>query len=328
MSRYPNATCLYLLVVLAACAAAQARAAESTYPNRPIRFICPYPPGGSTDPTSRLFGAWLSDKLGQTVVVDNRPGAGATIGHGLAAHATPDGYTLLLGTSGGLVVGPAYGTKVSYDPVKDFTPIGLVVDAPFVLIVHPGVQAKTVKELIDLAKAQPGKILFGSPGAGTPNHLGMELLKSMAGAQFVHVAYKGGGPALVDLLSGRIHALFGSLPYTNPAIRSGKAKPIAVGHPTRVRLVPDLPAIAEVLPGFNNTTWYGILAPAGMPRPIVDKLNAEIRKAVADPTFRERLETMGLDPISSTPEALHERIRSELARWTKVIKDTGIGLKQ
>lgn len=327
MFRYPRAPSLYLFVILAAAASLSAQAAETAYPNRPIRFICPYPPGGATDPTARMFGAWLSERLGGNVVVDNRPGAGATLGHGLAAHATPDGYTLLLGTSGGLVVGPAYGTKVNYDPVKDFAPIGLVVDAPFVLIVHPAVPAKSVGELIALAKAQPGKILFGSPGAGTPNHLGMELLKSLTGAEFVHVAYKGGGPALVDLLSGRIQALFGSLPYTNPAIRSGKAKAIAVGHPQRVRLVPDLPAIAEVLPGFNNTTWYGILAPAGTPRAIVDKLNAEIRNAVADPKFRERLETMGLDPISSTPEELRERIRSELARWRKVVAEAGIGLK-
>jgi tripartite-type tricarboxylate transporter receptor subunit TctC len=196
------------------------------------------------------------------------------------------------------------------------------------LVVNAAVPAKNVKELIELAKAQPGTLNFASPGVGTPNHLGIELLKSLSGAQFVHVAYKGGGPALVDLLGGRIHALFGGLPYTGPAIRSGKARAIAVGHPTRIKALPDVPAIAEVYPGFNNTTWYGVLAPAGTPRPIVDKLNAEIRSALADAGFRERLETMGLQPVSSSPEELGERIRSELARWKKVVKEAGIGLNQ
>ena len=319
MFRYPRVTCLHLLTILLGWAWLQAATAADDYPNRPIRFICPYPPGGSTDPTAHL---------GQHVVVDNRPGAGATIGHGLAADASPDGYTLLLGTSGGLVVNPAYGTTVSYDPVKDFAPIGLVVDAPFVLIVHPSVPAKSVQELVALAKEKPGKVLFGSPGAGTPNHLGIELLTALSGAQFVHVAYKGGGPALVDLMGGRIHALFGGLPYTGPAIRSGKARAIAVGHPTRVKALPDVPAIAEVYPGFNNTTWYGVLAPAGTPRPIVDKLNAEIRNALAHADFRKQLETMGLQPVASSPEELGERIRSELARWKKVVQDAGIGLSQ
>ncbi|MGH8666145.1 MAG: Bug family tripartite tricarboxylate transporter substrate binding protein [Burkholderiales bacterium] len=301
------------------------QAAESNYPTRPVRIIVPYPPGGSTDPTARQLGQWLSEKFGQSVVIDNRPGAGATLGHALGAQATPDGYTLLLGTSGGLVTGPAFGTKVSYDPVKDFTPIGLAVDVPFLLIVHPNVTAKNVQELIALAKAQPGKISFGSPGMGTPNHLGMELLKSMGKVEFVHVPYKGGGPALVDLMAGRIQALFGGIPYCAPAINSGKAKALAVGHPTRTKLYPDVPAVAELLPGFTNTTWYGLLGPAKMPQHVVNKVNAEMKVALADPEFRKRLEALGLDPVSSTPKELHDRIRNELARWTKVIKEAGMG---
>jgi len=312
------------LIAVACAFPASGRAAEEVYPTRPIRLIVPYPPGGSTDPTGRAIGAWISERLGQTVVVDNRPGAGATIGHAIAAQATPDGYTLLLGTSGGLVVGPAYGTKITYDPRKDFSPIGMLVDVPFLLIVHPAVAAKTVKELIDLAKAQPGKVNFGSPGRGTPNHLGIELLQSLAGAKFIHVPYKGGGPALLDLMSGRIQALFGGIPYCAPAVSAGKARPIAVGHPKRVRMYADLPAVAELLPGFNNTTWYGILGPAGIPQPIVGKLNAELKSALGDPAFRKLVESMGMEPISSTPEELGERIRSELARWTKVMKDAGI----
>jgi len=302
-------------------------AAAQAYPVRPIRMIVPYPPGGSTDPTGRALAHWLSEKFGQTVVVDNRGGAGSTIGHALGAQANPDGYTLLLGTSGGLVVGPAYGTKIPYNPLKDFAPIGLAVDVPFMLTIHPAVPAKSVQDLIVLGKAQPGKINFGSPGAGTPNHLGMEMLNAMAGTKFVHVPYKGGGLALLDLMSGRIEALFGGIPYVAPAVQSGKARVIATGHPTRVRAYPDAPALAELLPGFTNTTWYGLLGPAGTPKPIIDKINAEMKVALANAEFCKSLEALGLEPVSSTPAELGNRIKSELARWTKVIKDAGIGEK-
>jgi tripartite-type tricarboxylate transporter receptor subunit TctC len=313
-----------LLAVFFTAVSVPAMGAAVDYPTRPIRIIVPYPPGGSTDPTARVLGQWFSEKFGQPVVIDNRPGAGATMGHALGAQATPDGYTLLLGTSGGLVTGPAFGTKVPYDSVKDYTPIGLVVDVPFLLIAHPSVAANNVKELIDLAKAQPGKISFGSPGLGTPNHLGMELMKSLSKADFLHVPYKGGGPALIDLMSARIHALFGGIPYCAPAVKSGKAKVIAVGHPKRTRFYPEIPAVAETLPGFNNTTWYGILGPAGVPKPIVAKLSAEMKVALDRPEFRKQLDALGLDPIYGTPEELHERIRAELARWSKVIKEAGI----
>ncbi len=327
MFRYSSAIRQCLILGILLWIAGPLQAADSDYPNRPIRFIVPYPPGGSTDPTARLLAQWFTEKFGQSVVVDNRPGAGATIGHAMGAHATPDGYTWLFGTSGGMVVGPAYGTKVSYDSIKDFAHIGLIADSPFLLVIHPSVPAKGVQELVEAAKAQPGKILFGSPGAGTPNHLGMELLKSLTQAQFVHVPYKGGGPALIDLMSGRIHALFGGITYTGPAIQAGKVRAIAVGHPKRVRAFPDLPTIAEWLPGFNCSTWYGILAPAGTPRPIVNKVNAELRNALASPAFLKQFDTMGLIAVSSTPEELRERIRSELARWNKVIEGAGIRLK-
>ena len=299
-------------------------AAEIKYPTRPIRIIVPYPPGGSTDPTARAFGNWFAERFGVPVVIDNRPGAGATIGHGLAAKATPDGYTLVLGTSGGLVTGPAFGTKISYDPVKDYAPIGLAVYAPFLLVVHPSVVAKGTKELIDLAKAQPGKINFASPGTGTPNHLGIELLTAMAGAKFTHVPYKGGGPAMIDLVGGRVQALFGSIPYVQPQVSAGRIRAIAVGHPKRVRFVPDLPAIAETLPGFNNTTWFALLAPAGTPAVIVRKLNAEMRNALGNAEFARQFEAFGLEAAPGTPKELGDLIRSELARWSKVIRDAGI----
>jgi tripartite-type tricarboxylate transporter receptor subunit TctC len=313
-----------LVVVLAATALAAPVMAQEKYPSRPIRMIVPYPPGGSTDPTGRAFAAWLSDALGQQVVVDNRPGAGATIGHGLAAKATPDGYTILLGTSGGLAAAPALNPKVPYDPVKDFAPIGLGVYTPFLLVVHPTLPAN-LKEFVALGKSQPTRINFSSPGTGTPNHLGAELLKVMTGFQFVHVPYKGGAQALVDVMANRAQALFGGIPYTGPQVKGGRVRAIAIGHPTRVKSWPDVPAIAETLPGFNNTTWFGLLAPAGTPKHVITTINAQMNKALANPEFTRQLEAMGLEPVgSSTPAEFQAMVRSELERWKKVIKAAGI----
>ncbi len=305
-------------------ATAAAHAAGIPYPTKPVRIIVPYPPGGSTDPTARAYGNWLSEKFNVPVVIDNRPGAGSTIGHALGAKATPDGYTLVLGTSGGLVVSAAFGTRLAYDPIRDFAPIGVGVYAPFLIVVHPSVPAKSVTELVELAKAQPGTINFGSPGSGTPNHLGMELLTAMTGAKFTHVPYKGGGAATVDLVAGRIQAIFGSIPQWQAHIASGKVRAIAIGHPTRVRTMPDVPAVAETFPGFNNTTWYGLLGPAGTPAAIVDKVNAEMKRAIDNPAFVKHLETIGLEPAYTTPKEMGDLIRSELARWTKVVRDAGI----
>jgi tripartite-type tricarboxylate transporter receptor subunit TctC len=299
-------------------------AAAQPYPTRPIRLIVPYPPGGSTDPTGRAFAAWFTEALGQQVVVDNRPGAGATIGHGLGARATPDGYTLLLGTSGGLATGPALARKQPYDPVRDFEPIGLGVYTPFLLVVYPGLQAANLKEFIASSRDRRGGIDFASVGFGTPNHLGAELLKVMAGLQFVHVPYKGGGPAVVDVIAGRAQALFGGIPYTGPHARSGKVRAIAIGHPKRVNGWPDVPAIAETLPGFSNTTWFGILGPAGVPKAVVSRLNAEMKRAVANPEFVKQLEALGLEPASSSPAEFHQMIRDELKRWTRVVKEAGL----
>lgn len=302
----------------------RAAAPDVAYPTKPIRIIVPYPPGGSTDPTARAYGNWLSEKFGVSIVIDNRAGAGSTIGHALGAAATPDGYTLLLGTSAGLVVSPALGTKVQYDPIKDFAPVGLAVYTPFLLVVHPSVPAKTTAEFIDLAKAQPGRINFGSPGTGTPNHLGIELLAALTGAKFTHVPYKGGGPVTVDLLAGRMQAVFGSVPQWQPHMATGKARAIAIGHPTRLAQLPDVPAVAETIPGFNNTSWYALFAPTGTPPAIVNKLNAEMKRAVANAEFSKSVEAMGLVPASSTPQELGALVKSELARWTRVIREAGI----
>jgi tripartite-type tricarboxylate transporter receptor subunit TctC len=312
----------FAFVLLAAAAPAQA--AEPAYPTKPVRVIVPYPPGGTTDPTARAFTAWFAEKFGTTFVIDNRPGAGSTLGHGIAAKATPDGYTLVLGTSGGLVVSAAFGSKLAYDSIKDFTPIGVGVYVPFLIVVHPSVPAKNVRELVDLAKAQPGKINFASPGTGTPNHLGMELLTSLTGAKFTHVPYKGGGAATADLLAGRVQAIFGGAAPWQPHMATGKARAIAIGHPTRLKALPDIPAIAETYPGFNNTTWYGFLGPVGTPAHVVKKINAAMKSAVEDPGVVKHLESIGMVPTWTTPQQMGEMIRSELARWKKVVAEAGI----
>lgn len=304
--------------------AAATHAAEIAYPTKPIRFIVPFPPGGSADPLARAFGTWFSDKFGVPVVADNRPGAGTAIAHTLGARAAPDGYTLLLGASSGLTTNPAFGSKLEYDSVKDYAPVGLAAYVPQLLVVHPSVPAKSTKELIDLAKAQPGKIIFGSPGAGTVGHLSVELLSATTGAKFTHVPYKGVAPAVIDLLGGRIQALFGSVTGTQPQVSAGKIRAIATGHLERLRTMPELPTVAESLPGFTNNGWYGIFAPAGTPAPIINKLNAEMKRALANAEFTKHVESIGMEPASSTPQELREWVRSELARWTKVVRDAGI----
>jgi len=311
-------------VAVAAFLWSAANAQGTAYPDKPVRMIVPYPPGGSVDFTGRELAQKLSVAWGQQVVLDNRGGAGSTLGHGLGAKATPDGYTLLLGTSAGLVVSPALGSKLSYDSLTDFAPVGLAVYAPFALTLYAGVPANTTQEFINLAKANPGKINFSSPGTGTPNHLGGELLKALAHIDIVHVPYKGGGPALVDLISGQVQMTFSGVPQILPHLKAGRVKVIAIGHPTRIRSLPDAPPVADVLPGFNNTSWYGLLAPAGTPAAIVNRINVAMNKVLADPEFGQRLLLQGVEPVSSTPQAMRDMIANELARWRKVIKDAGI----
>ena len=302
-------------------------AVAQTYPDKPVRLIVPYPPGGSVDFTGRELGQKLSELWGQQVVLDNRGGAGSTLGHGLGAKATPDGYTLLLGTSAGLVVSPALGTKLSYDSLKDFAPVGLAVYAPFALTLHAAVPANSTKEFIDYAKANPGKINFSSPGTGTPNHLGGKLLKALAGINIVHVPYKGGGPALVDLISGQVQMTFSGVPQILPHVKAGRVKIIAIGHPTRIRSLPDTPTVADTLPGFNNTSWYGLLAPVGTPPAIINRINADMNKVLNNPDFGQRLLLQGVEPVTSTPQGMRDMIANELARWRKVIKEAGISVE-
>jgi tripartite-type tricarboxylate transporter receptor subunit TctC len=309
------------LALLAANAAALA--AESTYPTKPIRLIIPFPPGGSADPLGRALGTWFADKLGVAVVSDNRPGAGTAIAHTIGAKAAPDGYTLLLGASSGMSTNPAFTSKLDYDPVKDFSPVGLAAYVPQLFVVNPSVRAKNMGELVALSKAETGKVNFGTPGVGSVGHLSLAFLNTQ-GAQFTHVPYKGAGPAVIDLVAGRIQVFVGSVTGTQVQIAAGKIRAVATGHPKRLRSMPDLPAMAETFPGFLNDGWYGVVAPRGTPRAVIVKLHAEMKRALADGDFVKHVESLGMIPAGSTPEELGAWIRSELARWSKVVRDAGI----
>ena len=299
---------------------------QAPYPNRPIRFIVPYPPGGGTDFIGREMGQRINEALGQPVVIDNRPGAGATLGHGLGAKAVPDGYTILLGTTGGTVSGPALGVKIAYDPANDFAPIGFLVYVPYTLVTSGTLAPNSVREFLDFARAAPGKLNFGSPGTGTPNHLGGVMLMILTGINMVHVPYKGGGPLITDLIAGQMHVAFSSPPQALPHVRSGRLKMLGVGHATRVTSLPDVPAIVETVPGFNNTGWWGVLAPAGTPKSVVQLLNATVNKALALPEVEKKLLLHGVVAAPSTPEAFRNFIREDQQRWTKVIREAKISV--
>ncbi len=314
------------LIWLAALASlAVGSAAAQNYPNRPIRWIVTYPPGGPTDAVARAVGAKLTEAWGQQIVIDNRAGAAGIIGTDLAAKAVPDGYTLLFGTSAGLTINPALSSKLPYDPVRDFAPVSLLVLNPQILVLHNSVPANSVKELIAYAKSRPGQLNYASVGQGSPNHLGMELLKAMAGIDMVHVPYKGTGPAITDLLGGQVQLMFNSMPSVLPLVKSGKLKGIAVGSAQRSPAIPDIPTVAESgLPGFENVTWYGMFAPAKTPRDIVVKLNREVVKILAQPEMAQRLANQGAEPRSSSPEELAKFMQVESVRWKKVIQAAGM----
>jgi tripartite-type tricarboxylate transporter receptor subunit TctC len=294
------------------------------YPAKPVRLIVPYPPGGTTDIVAREVGNKMGEGLGTQILVDNRPGAGTFIGLTLGAKAPPDGYTITFGTSAGLAVNPALGVKMPFDPQRDFVPIGLITFSPFFLVVHPSLPVHNVKELVALAKAHPGKLNFASPGVGTPNHLGIELLQVLAGVKFVHVPYKGGAPALVDLVAGQVQLFFSSTPQIVSFLKAGRLRVIAAGTQTPSRIAPEYPPIADTFPGFDCNTWYGLLAPAGTAPAIVTRLNAELNRVLTDPAVAQRLLDQGVEPMPGTPAMLRERIVAETERWRSVIKKAGI----
>jgi tripartite-type tricarboxylate transporter receptor subunit TctC len=311
--------CLAALVLLIAGAAH-----AQQYPSRPIRLIVPYPAGGPTDFTGRIVGQKLSQLVGQQVVVDNRPGAGTVIGTELVTRAAPDGYTLLFATGGGTFLTPIMLSKVPYDPVKDLTPVAMLVMSPQVLVAHPSVAANTVPDLVALAKAKPGVLNFASVGTGTSPHLGGELLQSLAGIKLVHVPYKGTAPAMTDLIAGQVQLMFTSMPTVLAHVKAGRLKLIGTGGKKRSAVIPDTPTIADSVPGFELITWYSVFAPARTPQPIVTRLNAEIAKVLADPDSRDKLASQGLEPTTMTPDELGRYSKEELARWGRVIKSAGI----
>jgi tripartite-type tricarboxylate transporter receptor subunit TctC len=300
---------------------------KTDYPNRPIRIVVPGSPGSANDFTARAISQRFTDAWGQQIVIDNRSGAGGIIAHEIAAKANPDGYTLIFSTSAGLVINPLL-YKTPYDSFRDLAPISLGSINPQMLFANPGVPAKTVPELIALAKAKPGQLNCASAGTGTPNHLGCELLKSLGGINFVHVPYKGSGPGVTDVVGGQAQFMFNSIPAVLPLTRAGKLRALGVGGPKRSPVAPDVPAIAETLPGFECVNWYAMLAPANTPPAIVSKLNAEIVKMIADPPFAQRLLDMGSEPLSSTPAGLATHMRNESERWSKVIKSAGIRIER
>jgi tripartite-type tricarboxylate transporter receptor subunit TctC len=298
-----------------------AQAAETQqYPNRPIRLIVGYPPGGPTDLTARLAGQYLSDALGQQVVVDNRPGAGGTVALTILTQSTPDGYTLSLGANGEVAISPHLRAKLPYDALKDTTPISRIGASQLVLLVHPAVAAKSVAELVALAKAKSGAINFASSGTGSTAHLAAELFKHLAAIDIVHVPYKGAGPAMTDLMGGRVQMLITGYSAAVPHIKSGRLRALAVTGAKRLTAAPDLPTIGETVKGYEVTSWYGIFAPARTPKAIVDRVHKEIAAMVKRPEVVERLIALGIEPEGNTPAEFVKQIKSEIAKWGKVVK--------
>lgn len=298
-------------------------AASQAYPVRPVRLIVPFAPGGAADIVGRIVAAPLGERLGKVIIVDNRPGAGATIGADIVAKSQSDGYTLLYGTPGPQIVNPYLMKKLPYDPVADFAPISRIGIIPSVLVVAGSVPAKNVKELIALAKAQPGKINFASSGIGASSHLAGELFKTMAGIEIVHVPYKGSGPSMQDMLAGNVQMAIDSLSVYLPHIRSGALRALAMATAERSPLLPDVPPIGDTLKGFNASPMNYIATRAGTPRPIIEQLSREINQVLKMPEVRERLHGLGIFPSGSTPQELDAEIRLEQAKWKKVIEISG-----
>jgi len=311
--------------VLAAIGVLSGNAGAQDYPNKPLRLIVPFPPGGGNDILARSVGQRLAETIGQQVIVDNRGGAGGLIGAELAAKAVPDGYTIFLASIGNLAFMPALHAKLPYDPVRDFAPLTLLATSAFVMVVNPSLPAKSVKELIALARAKPGQLNYGSSGQGSSLHLTGEIFKLATGADLVHVPYKGSAPALTDLIAGQVQILFGTMPPTLPHVKSGKLRALGVSGAKRSVAAPEVPTIAEAgVPGFEVLNWYGIVAPSKTPAAIVQRLNGELVKTLKAPEMIESLGTQGLEAAGGTPERFGVFIKSEMAKYAKVIKAAGI----
>ncbi len=308
---------------LFAAGAQCALVAAATFPDKPMRVVVVYPPGGGIDILARALGQKLADVWGPPWIVDNRPGAGTTIAAGIVAKAPADGYTLLM-TDVSFAITPSLYAQLPYDAMKDFAPVSLLNLVTDVLVVHPSLPANSINELIAYAKANPGKVLYASAGNGTLNHLAPEMIKSMAGIDLVHVPYKGAVAALTDVISGREQMYIGALVSTLPHIKAGRLRALAITGKQRSAVLPDLPTAAESgLPGYDVSAWYGLLAPAGTPRAIIDRLNREVRKALQAPDILQRLAADGSEPVGSSPEEFRAFIRDEIAKWGKAVKAAG-----
>lgn len=317
-------TAARIIGALLVCAAASAVAQH--YPTKPVRMIIAVPPGGPADTLSRFVQPRLTEALGQTFVLDNRPGANGNIAYELAARAVPDGYTLVA-VAAGVAINPSLYRGVKYDPLKDFAPLSLGITVPNILVVHPGVAARNVRDLIELARSRRGQIPFASAGNGTSGHLALELFKTSAGIDVIHVPYKGGGPALADLIGGQVQALFSIALTAMPQVQAGKVRALAITSARRSAVAPELPTLAEAgIAGFEVIGWFGWLAPAGTPPAIVNRLNRVIVTTLEDPAMKERLVSLGSDPAPSTPGQFAAFIRSEHDKWAGVIRKAGISL--
>jgi len=321
-----KATMLVIVVTLLVGAGIQPLIADE-YPTRPIRMVVPFPPGGGNDLLARSISQPLSQAIGQSVVVDNRGGAGGQIGATLAAAAAPDGYTIFLGSIGNLTFLPVLQSKLQYEPIRDFAPVTLLATSPFILVVNPAVPAKSVKELIALAKAQPGKLNYGSAGPGSSLHMTGELFKLESGADITHVPYKGTAPALIDLLSGQVQMLFSTMPSVVPHVKTGKLRGLGVSSLKRAAAVPDVPPIAEAVPGFEVLNWQGIVVPKKTPEAIVQKLNRALLEALKSPETIKALANQGLDAAGGTPGEFGALIKSEIEKYGKVAKAANLRLE-
>jgi tripartite-type tricarboxylate transporter receptor subunit TctC len=316
---------VYAVLLATPCAAQPASTGSGqAYPNRPIRFVVPFSPGGNADTLTRTASQKVAESIGQQVVIDNRSGANGNIGMEIVARAAPDGYTLVLGYIANVAIAPSLVSKLPYDPVKDYEPITLLATSPNIIVVHPTVNARTLKELIALSKAKPKSINFSSAGVASVGHLTGELFNTVTGSDLQHVPYKGSGQGVIDLVAGQIQMLIGGMSSVMPHIKAGRLRAIAVTGTQRSPAMPDIPTVAEsLLPGFEATAWYCALAPAKTPRPIAARLQSEFAKALALPEVKQRLENLGFEIVASTPDALAAYIKSEIIKWAKVVKASG-----
>jgi tripartite-type tricarboxylate transporter receptor subunit TctC len=313
------------LTAAGALAMAATLACAQGFPTKPIRFIAPFPPAGSSDLLARILSQRMAEQLGQPVVVDNRAGASGSLGTEMCAKAPADGYTLVLGSIAGFAINPHLLKHVGYDPVKDFVAVAAIGQAPQMLVVHPGLPAKTVQEFLDLARKKPNALTCGSGGVGTPAHFGCELLRLRGNATLLHVPYKGTGQSINDLLGGQIHAVFASMPVAYPHVRAGKLRALASTSPQRSTLAPELPTMLEAgVADFVSQSWWGVFAPRDTPAPIVRKLGDTVSAIILEPQSKERFAALGVEPLNLTPRQLAELVRSELASYGRIVKDVGI----